>query len=113
MAQAQRRGAGGQGLGQNLWDLIGPAKMVGLYLRTSRELEAFMYSDVIRPEGSPAGHWGLSGHQPCSPGSPDSIGMKVLRAFLLQYPNQMRQAQVVSDLLMPRMLGTNLPLFDG
>ena len=35
MAQAQRRGAGGQGLGQNLWDLIGPAKMVGLYLRTS------------------------------------------------------------------------------
>ena len=81
-------------MGQNLRDLS-PAKTVALYLRTSREHEGFMCSDVIRPEGSPAGHWGLSGHQPCSPGSPGSAGMTALRAFLLQYPNQMLQAQLV------------------
>lgn len=95
MAQAKRRGAGGQELGQNLQDLIGPAKMVGLYLRISRELERFMCSDVIRPEGSLAGHWGLSGRQPCSPGNTGTVVMKALRAFLLQYPNQMLQAQAV------------------
>ena len=81
-------------MGQNLRDLS-RTKMGALYLRTSRELEGFMCSDVIRPEGSPAGQWGLSGHQPCSPGSPGSIGMKALWAFLLQYPNQMLQAQLV------------------
>ena len=82
-------------MGQSLQDLPGPAKVGGLYLGASRELERFVGSDVIRPEGSPTGHWGLSGHQPCSPGNPGPVIMKALWAFLLQYPNQMLQAQAV------------------
>ena len=94
MAQAKRRGAGSQGLGQSLQDLPGPAKVGGLYLRASRELERFVGSDVIRPEGSPDGHWTLwpPALLSCNPGP---IIMKALRAFLLQYPNQMPQAQAV------------------